>query len=178
MVHLRRDFQAMIDRGGEAGEVGHRLLEPSKALFQRWHRDRDETLARSSFPTDGATMRPSLKGDLERGAVCGGSRTAGACRELLAGATHRWTFVRIEGIEPTNDDAERALRHGVIYRKTRGGTASATGSRFVERMRSVGAICRQQEINVRDDLTGCDPAHRDGRSAPSRLPSTSGTQAA
>jgi transposase len=48
-AHLRRDFQAMIDRGGEAGEVGRCLLEYSDILFGWWHRVRDGTLARSSF---------------------------------------------------------------------------------------------------------------------------------
>src|SRR3954454_15546243 len=46
-AHLRRDFQAMIDRGGEAGEVGRRLLDHSDVLFRWWHRVRDGTLARS-----------------------------------------------------------------------------------------------------------------------------------
>ena len=66
------------------------------------------------------------------------------------GETHLWTFVRVEGVEPTNNDAERALRHGVIDRKLSGGTASESGSRFVERMLSVVATCRQQDINVLD----------------------------
>jgi len=39
----------MIDRGGEAGEVGQRLLEHSDVLFRSWHRWRDGTPARSSF---------------------------------------------------------------------------------------------------------------------------------
>ena len=85
--------------------------------------------------------------------ACGCARTAGTCRELLAGETHLWTFVRVEGVEPTNNDAERALRHGVIYRKLSGGTDSEAGSRFVERMLTVVATCRQQDINVLDFLT-------------------------
>ena len=176
-AHLRRDFQAMIDRGGEAGEVGQRLLEHSDALFEWWHRVRDGTLTRSSFQTYVATMRPFLKEDLERGANGSCSRTAGTCRELLAGETHLWTFVRVEGIEPTNNDAERALRHGVIYRKLSGGTASEMGSRFVERMLSVVATCRQQDRNVLEYLTRCYQAHLDGQPAPSLLP-TSNSEAA
>jgi Transposase IS66 family len=124
MVHLRRDFQAMIDRGGEAGEVGQRLMEHSDALFEWWHRLRDGGLVRSSFQTYVATMRPFLREDLERGAACACPKTAGTCRELLSGETHLWTFVRVAGVEPTNNDAERALRHGVIYRKLSGGTDS------------------------------------------------------
>jgi transposase len=177
-AHLRRDFQAMIDRGGEAAEVGRRLLGHSDALFEWWHRVRDGTLARSSFQTYVATMRPFLKEDLERGAACTCSKTAGTCRELLAGETHLWTFVRVEGIEPTNNDAERALRHGVIYRKLSGGTDSEAGSRFVERMLSVVATCRQQDTNVLEYLTRCYQAHLDGHPAPSLLPASSTTMAA
>jgi transposase len=177
-AHLRRDFQAMIDRGGESAEVGRRLLEHSDALFEWWHRVRDGTLARSSFRSYVATMRPFLREDLQRGTACACSKTAGTCRELLAGETHLWTFVRVCGIEPTNNDAERALRHGVIYRKLSGGTDSESGSRFVERILSVVATCRQQDINVLDYLTRCYQAHLDGQPAPSLLPASSVTQAA
>jgi transposase len=48
-AHLRRDFRAMIDRGGEAAEVGQRLIEHSDVLFGWWYRVRDGTLARSRF---------------------------------------------------------------------------------------------------------------------------------
>jgi transposase len=96
---------------------------------------------------------------------------------LLAGETHLWTFVRVEGVEPTNNDAERALRHGVIYRKTSGGTDSESGSRFVERMLTVVATCRQQDINVLDFLTRCFQAHLDSQPVPSLLPSSATTPA-
>jgi transposase len=97
---------------------------------------------------------------------------------LLAGETHLWAFVRVEGIEPTNNAAERALRHGVIYRKTSGGTDIEKGSRFVERVLSVIATCRQQDINVLDYLTRCYRAHLDGTPVPSLIPPSKATQAA
>ncbi len=75
-AHLRRDFQAMIDRGGESAEVGERLMGHSDALFEWWHRVRDGTLSRSSFRTYVATMRPFLKEDLQRGAACACPKTA------------------------------------------------------------------------------------------------------
>jgi transposase len=105
-------------------------------------------------------------------------RTAATCRELLAGETHLWTFVRVEGIEPTNNDAERALRHGVIYRKLSGRTDSEHGSRFMERMLTVVAACRQQEIHVLDYLARCYRAHLDGQPVLSLLPTSATTQAA
>jgi transposase len=172
-AHLDRDFQAMVDRGGEAAEVGRRLLGHSERLFGWWHRVRDGTMARPTLRCYVDFMRSSFRADLRRGLDCGCAKTAGTCRELLAGETHLWTFVRVEGVEPTNNDAERALRHGVIYRKLSGGTDSESGSRFVERMLSVVATCRQQDINVLGYLTRCYQAHLDGEPAPSLLPSTS-----
>ena len=177
-AHLDRDFQAMIDRGGESAEVGRLLLGHSERLFDWWHRVRDGTMARATLRSKVAMMRFSFREDLRRGVAGGGSKTAGTCRELLAGEAHLWTFVRVEGVEPTNNDAERALRHGVIYRKLSGGTDSEAGSRFVERMLSVVATCRQQEINVLDYLTRCYQAHLDGRPAPSLVPAASNAQAA
>jgi transposase len=177
-AHLDRDFQAMVDRGGESGEVGRLLLGHSERLFAWWHRVRDGTMARATLRTNVAILRFSFRDDLRRGVACGRAKTAATCRELLAGETHLWTFVRVEGIEPTNNDAERALRHGVIYRKLSGGTDSEAGSRFVERVLTVVATCRQQDINVLDYLTRCFQAHLDGRPAPSLLPDSTAAQAA
>ncbi len=81
-----------------------------------------------------------------------------------------WTFVWIDGIEPTNNDAERVLRHAVLWRKNRGGTDSEAVSRFVERMLSVVATSRQQNRNVLELLTACCRAQLDGSDAPSLLP--------
>ncbi len=177
-AHLNRDFQAMVDRGGESAEVGRLLLGHSERLFGWWHRVRDGTMARDTPRSEVAMMRFSFREDLRRGVKCGCSKTAGTCRELLAGEPHLWTFVRVEGVEPTNNDAERALRHGVIYRKLSGGTDSEGGSRFVERMLTVVATCRQQEMDVLDYLTRCHQAHLDGQAAPPLLPKTSTAQAA
>ena len=177
-THLDRDFQAMVDRGGESAEVGRLLLGHSERLFDWWHRVRDGTMARATLQSNVAMLRFSFRDDLRRGEACGCAKTAATCRELLAGETHLGTFVRVEGVEPTNNDAERALRHGVIYRKLSGGTDSESGSRFVERMLTVVATCRQQGMNVLDYLTGCYQAHLDGQPAPSLLPSEPVIQAA
>lgn len=177
-AHLDRDFQAMVDRGGASAAAGRRLLGHSERLFEWWHRVRDGTMARSTFQSKVSIMRFLFRDDLRLGLTCGHSKTAGTCRELLAGETHLWTFVRVEGIEPTNNDAERALRHGVIYRKTSGGTDSASGSRFVERILSVVATCRQQDINVLDYLTRCYQAHLDGTQVPSLIPPAPASEAA
>jgi transposase len=115
-------------------------------------------------------VRSMVREQLEAGAVCGCARTAGVCRELLSVEAALWTFVRVEGVEPTNNAAERALRHAVLWRKTSHGTAGAAGSRFVANILNVVATCRQQGRNVLECLTDCCRVHFDGLPPPTLLP--------
>ncbi len=78
-------------------------------------------------------------------------------------------FAEVEGVTPDNNPAERALRHGVIWRKLSLGTASGAGSRFVERLLSVAETCRQGGRSVTSYLTACFEAKRGGRPIPSPL---------
>ena len=71
---------------------------------------------------------------------------------------------------PSGNGPERTLRHGVLWRKSSGGTDSPAGSRFVERVLSVVATCRQQNRNVLEFLTACCRARLDGSGARSLLP--------
>ena len=82
------------------------------------------------------------------------------------------------GVDPTNNAAERALRHAVLWRKTSGGTEGDSGSPFVERMLSVAATCRQQGRNALDYLIDCHEGHLLGHPAPSLLPGEAAGSAA
>jgi len=88
----------------------------------------------------------------------------------LACETALWTFVRVEDLEPTNNAAERALRHAVQWRKSSFGTESLGGSHFVENILTVVATCRQQDRPVLDYLTRCCQALYTGGQPPSLLP--------
>jgi len=140
--HVRRDFQAMIDRRDEGAVIGSELLGSSGRLFHWWHKYRDGEMAWSTFLGYARPIRWGVRQALGRGASCDSDKTAATCRMLLNGEEHLWTFLRVCGIEPTNNAAERALRHAVLWRKSSGGTASEWGSRFVERVLSVAATCR------------------------------------
>ena len=168
--HLNRDFQAMIDRGGAGKATGRALLHLSKRMFRWWHRFRDGTIDRQRLKTIAARLRRQVKAALEGGQGCGCAKTAATCFEILKVEEGLWTFVRVEGIEPTNNASERALRHAVIWRRISGGTDSADGSRFVERMLTMVATCRQQKRNVLDYLSSCFEAHLRGQKVPSLLP--------
>jgi transposase len=168
--HLDRDFQAMIDRGGTGEATGRALLRLSKRMFRGWHRLGDGTIDRPRFKTIAARLRREVKAALEAGQSCGCAKTAATCFEILKVEEGLWTFVRVEGIEPTNNASERALRHAVIWRRISGGTDSSDGSRFVERMLTVIATCRQQKRNVLDYLSSCFEAQLRSQKVPSLLP--------
>jgi transposase len=55
-----------------------------------------------------------------------------------------WTFLDVEGVEATNNSAERAHRFGVLWRKRSQGTCSEKGNRWVERVLSLRHTCRMR----------------------------------
>jgi transposase len=117
-----------------------------------------------------ARLRREVKAALDDGARCDCPRTRGTCAEILRVEEGLWSFARVPGVQPTNNAAERAERHAVIWRRISGGTDSAQGSRFVERILSVVATCRQQGRNVLDYLRSCFEATQSGQAIPSLLP--------
>jgi transposase len=169
-AHLLRDIDAMIGRGGRSQEVGEALRRHTHQMFHWWHRVRDGTLKRSSFRRAMSPVRREVERLLEAGSRCGVPKTEGVCRDILKRRQALWTFVHLEGIEPTNNASERAIRPGVLWRKGSFGTQSAQGSRFVEAMMTVVATLKQQHRNPLAYLmAACEAVLRD-EVAPSLLP--------
>src|SRR2546426_6132679 len=169
-AHLLRDFEAMRDRGGQSQELGETLLAQAHQMFTWWHRVREGTLQRSTFRAYMSPLRREVERLLDVGSRGGVPKTAGTCRDILKRRAALWTFVQVDGVEPTNNMAERALRPGVLWRKGSFGTQSEEGSRFVESMMTVVATLKQQQRHVLAYLTeACEAALR-GEAAPSLLP--------
>ena len=82
-----------------------------------------------------------------------------------------WNFVEVEGLEPSNNPAERAVRHAVIWRKTSFGTYGQRGTLFVERILTTVTTLRQQGRSVLEFLVEAYSAHVHGTPPPSLLPS-------
>ena len=111
---------------------------------------------------------------LRRGQKNPDGKAAGLCRELEKWWPALWTFARVEGVEPTNNVAERALRPAVLWRKGSFGSDSEAGSRFAERLLTVVASCRQQGRRLLDLLVAAGEAALQGTAAPSLLSSQLG----
>ena len=171
-AHLRRDFQAMIDRKNAGSDIGTSLLENSDALFMHWLYVRKKEVARETFQSETLSwLRKEVKSLLERGSTCDCKKTAAVCRGLLKLEVSMWTFATTPDVEPTNNAAERALRHAVCWRKSSYGTDSPVGSRFVERILTAVASCRTQKRDVLDFLRKALAASNDPTQKPSLIPS-------
>lgn len=72
----------------------------------------------------------------------------------------------VEGVEPTNNAAERSLRGPVIYRKLSHGTRSDNGERFIERILSASVTCRLQHRSLLVYLADLLTAHARGDPLP------------
>jgi len=168
-AHLIRDFTRISQRSGKPGQIGELLLYQSYILFNWWHKIRDGTIDRPIFVKRAAIIQKNIHKLLQKGEALEETKTANTCRRLLKAWDSLWLFVRIEGIEPTNNTAERALRQYVIWRKINLSTQSERGDRFIERMFTVIATCRQQGRSVLDFMTQAIKAYIGGAEIPSLI---------
>lgn len=152
-AHLVRDFQALVERGGESQKIGQALLKQSNRLFKLWHKVRNGRLSRAGFEAAMQPIEQRVKKLLEAGTQAEHEKTRRTCTNILKVEPSLRTFVRVEGVEPTNNAAERPLRRAVLWRRKSFGTQSIAGSRFVERILTAVRTLRQQGREVLEYLT-------------------------
>ena len=168
-AHLLRQFIGFQTHGSEGYAIGQALELLTETMFHMWHRVRDGTMTRAEFRDRMKTLREFVDARLREGAACSAGAVAGRCREILTLEPALWTFVEVEGIEPTNNAAERGVRPAVLWRKKSFGTDSPNGSHFVERILTVVMTLRLQKRNVLDYMTAACEAHLRGEAPPSLL---------
>ncbi|MFM9100603.1 MAG: IS66 family transposase, partial [Cyanobium sp.] len=185
-AHLIRDLTAISERSGNCAEFGDQLLELQRQLFEQWHRYRDGSIdwpvlqqscrpIRLAFVVEElraavVTLQQVVELGIQRGERTPWASTVRTCQKLLKVTGALWTFLEIQGIEPTNNAAERALRPAVIQRKVSHGVQSANGAICRARLLTVTTTLRQQGRDVWDFLEQAWIAHHHGGVMPSLLP--------
>lgn len=139
-------------------------------MFNLWHRVKGATLNRPDFQAQMEPIQARVGELLREGTELTHDKTRRTCENILKLEEALWTFVFVEGVEPTNNDAERPLRRAVLWRRRSFGTQSEAGSRFVERVLTTVTTLRQQNRDVLEYLTEACAAAIQGRSPPSLLP--------
>jgi transposase len=166
-AHLLRDFTAHSEGMSEQKDFGCAGMVVAHGLFNAWQRfqqdgDRDELQASV------APLQAKLHAELEH-ASRKSPRTkyhGHFARNLLKRWPALWTFAEIDGVEPTNNHAERGLRGAVIYRKLSLGTQSDRGERSIERLLSASITCRLRQQSLFAYLTEVITAHARGDPIP------------
>ena len=177
-AHLIRDLTAIAERSGASAQIGAELLELQRQLFAAWHRYKDRTIGwpalqhscqpiRQAFV---ATLQRVVELGCQRGEQTPWAKTVRTYQQLLQVADGLWTFLEIEGIEPTNNAAERALRQSVIQRKISHGVQSRQGAICRSRLLTVTTTLRQQGRDVWQFMEQAWIAHHRGGEMPSLLP--------
>lgn len=177
-AHLKRDFIQISERVGASSEIGESLLAQEKLLFNLWHQFRNGQLTRSDLGQAVEPIKAEFLSQLHEAAELQISehektplaKTVRTCRNLLKLFDSLWLFVREDGVEPTNNAAERAIRPAVIWRRTSFGSDSLAGSEFVSRLLTVVSSLNLQERNILDFLVESVSAARAGEVPPSLLP--------
>jgi transposase len=169
-AHLKRDFQKLVDYGGPGRAIGRAALRLLAGLFGAWADLRADPTEWARFVRRARQYQWRLRRVLEQGQRCECDKTVNFCTALLKLWPALWTFVTVPGLEPTNNAAEQALRPAVLWRKGSFGTQCAAGNRFVARLLSVAATCKQHDRSLLAYLTAVCTAAQRGEPIPSLLP--------
>ena len=176
-AHVTRNLLSALDLA--TTPTGKRFCREALALdrrlFRLWHRFRGDPDARGSPLTRAELSAKVLP--IEKRLFALGERHLNAAnadvrnlaRAFFVHHQHFFTFVHEEGVEPTNNASERALRTAVQWRKIMFGTRSEQGERAVERLLTVVRTCQLQELNALVYLTAAIAAHRRRHAVPSLL---------
>lgn len=171
-AHLNRDFRKLAERPGLSQSIGELGLEVVNCLFADWQEFKSREIDREELKRRIDAIAKELHQALEQGCCCADQKTARFCANLLAIYPALWLFAVLDGVEPTNNHAERVLRKGVLWRKMSFGNQSEKGCRFTERILTVAGTLRLQKQSAADYLRRAITARRTGQPAPKLLGSS------
>lgn len=166
-AHLRRDFKAHtegLSAEKEFGEIGLQLCERVFWAWEVFAHTHDRRELRRTVRALQRQYKPIIRSFAAKRAR--NKRCRGMARNLLKAWPALWTFAAHDGVQPTNNHAERALRSAVIYRKLCLGSQSKEGELRTSRLLSAHTTCRLQHRSLFAYLNDAITAHARGHPAP------------
>lgn len=148
LAHLIREFRLYSQRDGPDQEIGKVLEQKLSKACQTHGKYRENKITLKQRNLRLGHCKRQVEDWLYFGMANGSDELSGLCGRLLDNFDKLWTFTKVEGMEPTNNLAERDLRKLVVWRKKSYGTRSDRGQRFVERITSVTQTLKRHGQNV------------------------------
>lgn len=166
-AHLLRKFIAFSERDGPAAAFGEQLLDYTGIVFEYWRDYKAGKISRATFIAWMAPVRQQFEAVLAQAVAADIAGVSGASADILEHKLALWTFVESDGVEPTNNHAEREIRAFVLWRRRSFGTQSDRGNLFAENLMTVAHTARKQNNNVLAFLVACCRARADKTPPPS-----------
>lgn len=166
--HLRRDFKAHAEGLAAEKEFGEHGLALCERVFWAWEvfqNTHDRTQLKRTIDTLASEYQPIIAGYASKRAR--NKYCRGMARNLIKAWSALWTFAANDGVQPTNNHAERSLRGAVIYRKLSLGSQSEDGEKRIQRLLSASITCRLQHRSLFEYLSQLIAAHARNDPAPS-----------
>jgi len=156
-AHIIRKLKALEeDRSSpHAYSFARNMRSEIQAVFSLWHAflASGESRSRAQLILDTLPMRERMHDFCVIFRYSPDQRVQTRTKRLLDNWQHLFTFLEHEGVEPTNNSAERAIRPAVQWRKICFGSQSQTGEHFTGRLLTVVRTCQLNRINAFDFLT-------------------------
>jgi transposase len=167
LAHIDRHFEKMSERPGIDGSFGRLLEGQLDLIFGLWDEFKKKVFSRLILQEKAHEHVENIRAILVFTArEAENSKSVALAHDLLGRFSTLWTFLFVEGVDPTNNLAERGLRPVVIFRKLSGGNQSDWGARFTERLMTIVCTLKQNAMNTLTFLTEVFAAYQAARSPP------------
>jgi transposase len=148
-AHLIRKLKGLKDgrASPDAYLFAKHMLKETGRLFSYWHAFKTVGFSREELWLATALIRARMRKSCLHYQKSQDKSVRTRANSFLKNSDILFTFLRLEGVEPTNNTAERAVRPAVQWRKICFGNQSYQGERFTERVLTVTRTCQMQNRN-------------------------------
>jgi len=129
------------------------MLKDIGAIFSHWHASQVSGNSREQLLLNTLPMRERMHDFCIIFRNSTDPRVQTRTQRLLDNWRHLFTFLEYEGVQPSNNAAERAIRPAVQWRKICFGSQSEIGVQFTGLLLTVGRTCQLHGINNFEFLT-------------------------
>ena len=160
--HLKRTLLGIVEftKNSAVEQFCRDALAEHARLFRLWHKFRGGRIDRSQLLLRSIPIQKRIFALAERHLESPNREVRNLATALFEHNERLFTFLEHEGVEPTNNSAERALRPGVQWRKICFGNRSANGEIATARLLTVAETCDQQRLNILAYLSAAIVCHR------------------
>jgi hypothetical protein len=173
-AHLKRDFRGIL-KIGEAAQAEDAIVfaqtmeKLRRKIMAVWYLFKDGHISRSELINKTKSARNAMRRCLMQYMHSEEKSVRTLSNKLFKRFDDLFTFIFYEGIEPTNNIAERGIRPAVQWRKICFGNRSDNGAALTSRLLTVTRTCWLQKRNPLEFLVDAVTAHRSGQTAPTLI---------